>query len=338
MEVQEIRAMPQAKAIADEWDKLAHLVDFPTPFSVPKWLTSWWRHIGQGQLLILAIFAHRALVGVLPMFIHDRKLMLLGAGTSDYLDGLFLPEYQMPAVAAAFDHLRPREAEWDVVELNQLRPESPLLSQDLPGNWSDELEFGERCPVLGLPDYPDQLHRVIPAHQWNKLNYYRHRASRAGAVEFVAASPGNFDELFDTFVRLHLMRLELQHKPTSLRQQNVQRFHREAARALLERGLLRLTVFKVNQRPAAAFYGFKAGRRTFFYLSGFDPALAQLSPGMLVIGQAIEAAVREGCSSFDFLRGQEPYKYKWGALDSLTCRRRLRPLCPEGVLKVAPSR
>jgi CelD/BcsL family acetyltransferase involved in cellulose biosynthesis len=75
------------------------------------------------------------------------------------------------------------------------------------------------------------------------------------------------------------------------------------------------------------FYGFCSHRRTYFYLTGFDREFAGTSPGTLVISHAIEQAVREGCTHFDFLRGAEKYKYFWGAKDTPTFRwvkRRIR--------------
>jgi CelD/BcsL family acetyltransferase involved in cellulose biosynthesis len=60
-----------------------------------------------------------------------------------------------------------------------------------------------------------------------------------------------------------------------------------------------------------------------FYLSGFDPQWAAFSPGVLLIAHAIEEAIREGQQEFDFLRGNEPYKYLWGAQDSSTWQRTL---------------
>jgi CelD/BcsL family acetyltransferase involved in cellulose biosynthesis len=39
----------------------------------------------------------------------------------------------------------------------------------------------------------------------------------------------------------------------------------------------------------------------------------------------IEEAVREGARAIDFLRGREDYKYRWGAKDRETVRRRVRP-------------
>ncbi len=62
----------------------------------------------------------------------------------------------------------------------------------------------------------------------------------------------------------------------------------------------------------------------YYYLGGFDPDYAALSPGALLVGHAIEAAVREGAVAFDFLRGREAYKRRWGARDTPTYCRRLR--------------
>jgi len=66
-------------------------------------------------------------------------------------------------------------------------------------------------------------------------------------------------------------------------------------------------------------------QRASYYLSGLDPAFQRLSPGTVMIGHAIEEAVRAGASGFDFLRGKEAYKYKWGAKDRPTYRCVLRP-------------
>jgi CelD/BcsL family acetyltransferase involved in cellulose biosynthesis len=52
-----------------------------------------------------------------------------------------------------------------------------------------------------------------------------------------------------------------------------------------------------------------------YYLGGFDPAWDRFSPGSLLIQYALEFAREAGDSCFDFLRGAEPYKYRWGAVD-----------------------
>lgn len=68
---------------------------------------------------------------------------------------------------------------------------------------------------------------------------------------------------------------------------------------------------------AGVYYGFIWRRRASYYLSGFDPAFRQYGIGNQLVAHAIEEAASEA-DVFDFLRGQEPYKYRWGAEDQPT--------------------
>jgi CelD/BcsL family acetyltransferase involved in cellulose biosynthesis len=51
------------------------------------------------------------------------------------------------------------------------------------------------------------------------------------------------------------------------------------------------------------------------YNSSFDPALGALAPGFVLVGHLIEAAADEGLDVVDLLRGDEAYKYRFGAVD-----------------------
>ena len=103
----------------------------------------------------------------------------------------------------------------------------------------------------------------------------------------------------------------------------VQRFHREAARGLLDAGALRMHAIRLGGRIVAVFYGFAHAGTVYYYLSGYDPELERLSIGTLIVAHAIEEAVREGATTFDFLRGAEEYKYAWGAADRVSVRRQI---------------
>jgi CelD/BcsL family acetyltransferase involved in cellulose biosynthesis len=105
--------------------------------------------------------------------------------------------------------------------------------------------------------------------------------------------------------------------------------HREAAPALLARGLLRLHVLWVGERAAGALLGFADRAWAAAYLSGFDPAFRLGSPGAVLFLRAIEEAIAGGARTFDFLRGREPYKYDWGATDR-PARRRMFGVAADG--------
>ena len=102
--------------------------------------------------------------------------------------------------------------------------------------------------------------------------------------------------------------------------------HRDAAPGLLAAGALRLQVLRLGGVPAAAHYALLGGGgRVLLYLSGFDAARARESPGAILLGELIAWALAEGWRELHFLRGDEDYKYAWGATDRFNAARRLLP-------------
>jgi CelD/BcsL family acetyltransferase involved in cellulose biosynthesis len=99
----------------------------------------------------------------------------------------------------------------------------------------------------------------------------------------------------------------------------------EAACLLEAAGLLRLYALRRHGEILAGILVLAAKGQMHFYIGGFDPDHARLSPGTILVGHAIAEAERAGMKGFGFLRGQEPYKYRWGAQDEQTYSRLLIP-------------
>jgi CelD/BcsL family acetyltransferase involved in cellulose biosynthesis len=109
-----------------------------------------------------------------------------------------------------------------------------------------------------------------------------------------------------------------------LEDEHVRKLHRLAAPGLLRADILRMYGMRMDGKLVGVYLGFVCGERASYYLSGFDPAFGELSPGLLLIAHAITEAVCEKAGCFDFLRGGEAYKYAWGAHDSYIYRRTIR--------------
>ncbi len=52
-----------------------------------------------------------------------------------------------------------------------------------------------------------------------------------------------------------------------------------------------------------------------YYNAGVDPDARELSPGVVMVHAYVQRAIADGKRRLDFLRGDEPYKYEWGAVD-----------------------
>ena len=101
------------------------------------------------------------------------------------------------------------------------------------------------------------------------------------------------------------------------------RFFQAAFAGLARAGVLRLFLVRLNGEPIAATCGFLHRRHYYHFIAGYDPRWSQLSLGSFAVYVALQAAVSEGAGCFDFLRGKEAYKYRWGARDYQTYRRRV---------------
>ena len=131
------------------------------------------------------------------------------------------------------------------------------------------------------------------------------------------------------FLRLHTRRWLRRGQPGVFCLPAIRRFHGEAAPLLAGAGMLRLLGVQVDGRPIGCLYALRLHGRVHYYGGGFDPDWSRYSPGMLLLEQAITTAMADGDREFDFLRGTEPYKFRWGAVARVN-QRLLLPFSPTG--------
>jgi CelD/BcsL family acetyltransferase involved in cellulose biosynthesis len=328
LEIEEIASLDGLERLRPEWAALWDRVPGATPFQHPAWLVAWWREIAPGRLLTLAVRRAGGLVAVMPLYIQEeagiRKLLPVGISVTDYLDATVSLDDAEAAVGAAFAHLARRRAEWDIAELHELPAGAALLRGAPPPGLAAAVHPESVVPVLPLPPDRAGLGRPVPRRMCKNANLYRNRAARLG-VTHERLPPDRVDEGVDALYALHALRWAARGEAGVVADEAIRRFHRAAAHGLAAAGLLRLRVLHAGGHPIAALYGFAAKGRAYAYLCGLDPEWAEVSPGTQVIAAAIEDAMREGCREFDFLRGEEPFKYLWGPTGRRNVIRTLRP-------------
>lgn len=312
-----LHGVPRLEA---EWWDLWSRDPRATVFQSPAWLIPWREAFDEGESLVLAVRDGERLMALLPLFRHEGRLIPWGAGTTDRLDGIFDPTLDPATLAQALDRLS------EPVELFQVEENSLLRRIPLPEGWEERSGTAEPCLELPLP-------AALSRNMAQNLRYYRRRAERAGVAEPERGGPAAFEDLVD----LHGRRWQSRGLPGVLQDPRVLAWHRRALPALDAAGLLRLYVLRQGGRAVAVLYGLMAKDRAFYYLGGFDPELESLGLGTVLIGHAVEEAQREGATVFDFLRGREAYKYRWGAGERTMYARRLAPVSCVAARLAAPS-
>lgn len=297
-----------------------------TPFQSPAWLDAWWDALGGGERRDVSVRDGDRVVAALPMAVRDdgaaRRLMPVGAGESDYCDALVDPTAAADAPALLMAALLATAEDCDEVLLPDLRTGSPLLGV-VPDDWIAEDALSETCPVLMLPEKGPLL-PALTKSQRRKVVHDRHRAEYAGGAIEAIVRDADIDEALDALFALHAARWATVGQAGVLADPRVQALHRAAAPALSAAGLLRLVTVRFGRRFVAVLLGFADGSRGYSYINGTANDVPGQSFGSMAFATLIERAVTDGAREFHFLRGEEAYKYQWGAQPTHTIRRTLR--------------
>jgi CelD/BcsL family acetyltransferase involved in cellulose biosynthesis len=86
-----------------------------------------------------------------------------------------------------------------------------------------------------------------------------------------------------------------------------------------------MSIVRCDAAIVAVLYGLADRCRWYSYINAVDMRVPGQSFGTLAFACLIEAAAAAGAGEFHFLRGEEPYKYRWGAEPRHTIRRTMRP-------------
>jgi len=320
-----VRDAAELEALVPGWWDLWRRCPAATPFQSPAWLVAWWRQFAPGDLVTMAVELGDALVGLAPFYreegLSGRRLLPLGISVSDYHDLLLAPEHVESAWEVLVELAR-QEPGWDRWEFDELMLGATALALPCPSKWHQDLSGQSACPTLVFE--PGELANSLPKTKRRKLNMARNRAARRNSVILRQADASGVDEALGHLFRLHGSRWKSRGEAGVLADDRVRDFHRAAAQDLAEAGLLRLYTLAFDGQVVAAYYGFHHRQRAYAYLSGFDPAYEFESPGVLVMAHAMDEALQAGAREFHLLRGQEPYKYGWGAGDRWNQRRSFR--------------
>jgi CelD/BcsL family acetyltransferase involved in cellulose biosynthesis len=245
---------------------------------------------------------------------------------ADYATVLAAPA-DLPAVAAAVaDHcaVLGERRRWDVVDLRRLRcgdPAADALASAFEARraaegWLVDLEREDVCPVVDLPvgasmdDYLGTLGK-------KERHEIRRKVRRAEAVgEVVLADSADPLADLETFIELHQKKWgEMGLFPPTPGGDQSRVLFRRLFELYGPDGALRLSFLSVGGRRIAAGVHLEMDDSVLYYNAGVDPDARDLSPGVVMVHYYIARALAAGKRRFDFLRGDEPYKYEWGAHD-----------------------
>lgn len=320
--------------IAEAWDRLAG----DAPFRQSAWAFAWWKaYENQHRQLATIVCQDEAgkIVAIAPLvrevsWRRGASLTFLGGGEAcgDALSLLIEPGCEEAALDAIADELIASRTAggWDCLHFDGIETIDPLttglIDRLTKGAAQVAMQDDSSRWVIALPKTYDDYVAGLGKRMRRFVRQTQRDLERSG-LECTIRQPVSIDEvaaMFDQLVQLHGKRWQNDGQAGAFASSEFTGFLKDVAHRWFASGALRLFVLSLDGEPAAAAIGVRTGTTFSAFLLGRDPKFDDVRAGWLLNLAMIEAAIAEGVEQLDFLRGDEEYKARLGAVAVPQCR------------------
>jgi CelD/BcsL family acetyltransferase involved in cellulose biosynthesis len=307
-------AVESFDSLASYWANSSHGLKWSSIFVLPTWLKVWWQVFGSGaELYLRALRQSDEIVGLAPLTTNEETAYFIGSDdVCDYLDFVVTPGMERDFFDVVLDDLKAKGIKH--LDLRPLRPDSTALT-DLVGTARDRgydvlCQPEDVCLEMDLPHTWDEYLATLDGKQRHEVRRKLRRLWKAGNVEHHCVQIGQeVEDYMATFLKL--FSLSRDDKADFMTAQ-MESFFRSLAKAMAEVGLLRFGAIELDAQPVAMTIGFDYEDSHYLYNSAYDPQFNYLSVGLLCKVLCLKESIENGKSKWDFLKGNETYKYQLG--------------------------
>ena len=318
-----------------EWNDLLSGSITDTPFLRYEYQQTWWEHHGGGEwqnpkLVLVTAREDEKLIGIAPLFISEydgqSALLLIGSiEISDYLDLIVRMDDHPRFITGLLDFLASFLPDsWSGVDWYNLPDSSPTLAalkaESIQRGWTHLEEMYRPTPRIALNgDFEEYLGRVEKKQRHEiKRKMRRAEASERG-VRWYISDMADVESEIDVFLGL----MEHDQGKAGFLHDDMRGQMRAVIRTAHEHGWLWLAFLEADGQRIAANLNFDYNNKLWGYNAGVNRDFMDLSPGWVLLGYVLQWACENKRSEFDFMRGDEDYKYRFGAVNRFVMRAKL---------------
>jgi CelD/BcsL family acetyltransferase involved in cellulose biosynthesis len=313
--VQVLNNVDALRDVSSEWERLWRQTPEVSAFQAPEWILACAEHGGDPDIFAMVLRTGGQPLAIFPTQLSARgTLSFIGAELSNYCGPVYVPG-ALPPIMTSWRDAVSADPRIRAIDLSGLRERSPflrLLARTNFPKWGEPVVVEMfTCPEVDLHEAWDKVLRKHKARQ--RANWRRKWDSLAalGRLEFLETSDP--DELATTFPRLFEL-YEARWRGKRVRGafgQEQYRLQLEAAKGLGAKGLVKLSLMRLDGEVIAFAYAMRGVTDSTSYVLAHNAAFDVFSPGMLLLINVLEAAAARGDGCYDFSLGDDSYKTVW---------------------------
>ena len=299
------------------WKDHGHQLRWESPFVLPPWLKTWLEVFGtEGQIYFPVIRQEERVIGIAPLLIKGNNASIIGSpDVCDFVDFIVAPGRENDFFEVLLDDLKQKGIK--LLDLGSLRPDSTVVSNlmDTAQKSGHEVicQNDDISLQRDLPTTWEEYLQVLNSKQRHEVRRKLRRLEEAGEINYrFIETPESVPGFMDIFLRQFVTSRE--DKATFMTEQ-METFFKSVTTAMAEDGLLRAGILELDTTPVAAILAFDYNNIVYLYNSAYDPEYSSLSVGVLSKALYIKDSIERGKKRFDFLKGEEHYKYHLGGIE-----------------------
>lgn len=316
---------------AQAWNSLLKESVTDSPFMRHEYQAAWWVHRGGGewqnaQLILISASEGDQLIGIAPLFLAEydgqRALLLNGSiEISDYLDVIVRKADHAQFISGLFDFLASQLADnWHGLDWYNIPDSSPTLAvikeESAKRKWTHLEEMYRPTPRIALNVSFDEYLARIDKKQRHEIRRKMRRMEESGRARWYISDMQNPDAEIDAFINL----MEHDENKAKFLTDPMRIQMRSIIHAAHQGGWLWLAFLEVDGQRAAAALNFDYNNKLWGYNAGVDRTFMELSPGWVLLSYILQWCCDNNRAEFDFMRGDEEYKYRFGAVNQFVMR------------------
>ena len=319
-------------ALRDNWDAIYRADPEANIFLSWQWLDAWLDTYISPWFVLAAKRSETDpdYVGLLPLRMQthfdadhgfSNEIVVAGANFSDYTGILARPECEAEAIPALADYAM-RKFNWARFSMENL-----LMSQQrrrllLGGfgkarfthapigyKYADDPVDHAICPMVNLPENWDDYLGTLSANNRQKIRRLLKKVDAAEGYRIAFSKPEDIEQ--NLTILLDFWTTKWGPKKGEDKAKEIARTNRLMLMRCAEDGMLLLPIFYHGDRAVAllAILVDDCKKSLSFLITGRDETYDEMPAGYLLHAHCIRHAIEHGYATYDFLRGNEPYKY-----------------------------
>jgi len=308
-------------SIWSELQKKSFLPNFQYEF---EYISAWAKYFrGNWRPLLLLVKNDDQVKGILPLMYKDekrkrilpyRRVRFLGSGRTDFNVLLADKKDVEDVAAAALNWLCSGYLRWEILILDDIVEENPLIKAIL--RWAEKscVEFstkkGKYYYINLKCSWDDIWNNTSRKFIRKNINVARNRLNRAGQWKITVDPEWETERIVDEAIKISSLR---GYNMGSLLSswKNQRKFLGEIIESSRGKGNFHSYWMELNDIIIAYEFIFEQENVCYAWNGTFNPSYAELSPSRLLILEIIKNYHEKRFSEFNFMRGEAEYKSKW---------------------------